>query len=139
MFSIHNVCVLLLAFLQVFAARPGSDRLSKAINEGKFFCILLCPIQGTLILLTIWTFECLLQLQLLHRENEKCLNITPCDANCKLSNWEEWSSCSASCLDTLLIHFLEWRNLGSYLCKINFKTTLPTFLQAFMCASKPRK
>ena len=33
-------------------------------------------------------------------ENEKCLNIPPCDANCKLSNWEEWSSCSASCRDT---------------------------------------
>ena len=33
-------------------------------------------------------------------EVQKCQNVGPCDANCELKNWEEWSRCSASCRDT---------------------------------------
>jgi len=36
---------------------------------------------------------------------EPCLDLEFCDENCKLSKWEEWSSCSASCLNTR-----DWNN-----------------------------
>ena len=38
-------------------------------------------------------------------QSQNCLNLPPCDANCQLSEWEPWSSCSVDCLDTRTYNF----------------------------------
>lgn len=36
---------------------------------------------------------------------QECLEIQPCDANCKVGQWEPWSSCSVECLNTTNYNF----------------------------------